>query len=473
MEKNLGHWLKTERESKGLSLHEIGIQLKIGAKILQAIEETDKNKLPAKTFLRGFVRSYAQFLKLDVQEALTLFQSEYGTTHPSIPAQGSSANSSSAPIETPPGPVSAAGLNSTASGGSSEGSQDFSSSKNGPGEEKKASATGIESLSNRGSKEANREASLKTASGGSSANSNTPLLGKRDSDLSGNRILITLGLVALVSLIVVVSKLIDKYRKEQVVTQTQVAGSSGEAGLDKSDLSDDADDLGAGKSPAYENLSPDPLAAGGNGTAASGTTNSTSASTPVGGPANPSVIATSPATAAAVATTPSPTGVSNSSSAASSSPAAPASSGTGVKPGANANNVTSASGNSGVSGGPAMTTSSSTSPSAGSPASTPAAKTGLPTEVILEGLGSVKVEYDLGNGKKDFVDLDKGSFHTLRSKAGITLNVSDGSQVLVYLNGKLRGRAGPKGQPAQLKYSPQQSGVSSTSTNSTTPSSTP
>ncbi len=56
----LGQFLKTEREKKGLSLHEIGMSLKINPKILKAIEDNDEPNLPAKTFLRGLIKSYAQ-----------------------------------------------------------------------------------------------------------------------------------------------------------------------------------------------------------------------------------------------------------------------------------------------------------------------------------------------------------------------------------------------------------------------------
>jgi cytoskeleton protein RodZ len=81
MEK-LGQLLKTEREKRGLSLHEIGMSLKINPKILKAIEDSETKNLPAKTFLRGFVRSYTQYLRLDVEYALKLFQTEYGPTRP-------------------------------------------------------------------------------------------------------------------------------------------------------------------------------------------------------------------------------------------------------------------------------------------------------------------------------------------------------------------------------------------------------
>ena len=96
----LGQLLKSEREKRGLSLHEIGMSLKINPKILKAIEDNDSANLPAKTFLRGFVRSYAQYLRLDVEHALKLFQAEYGTTRPEdVPAANVTSSPSS---EAPP-----------------------------------------------------------------------------------------------------------------------------------------------------------------------------------------------------------------------------------------------------------------------------------------------------------------------------------------------------------------------------------
>ena len=71
--KRTGEILKKERESQGLSLHEIGLSLKINSKILKAIEEGNSTQLPAKTFLRGFVQSYASYLKLNVEDVLKVF----------------------------------------------------------------------------------------------------------------------------------------------------------------------------------------------------------------------------------------------------------------------------------------------------------------------------------------------------------------------------------------------------------------
>jgi cytoskeleton protein RodZ len=81
----LGELLKSEREKRGLSLHEIGMSLKINPKILKAIEDGDQANLPAKTFLRGFVKTYAQYLRLDVNQALEMFQEEYGATRAETP----------------------------------------------------------------------------------------------------------------------------------------------------------------------------------------------------------------------------------------------------------------------------------------------------------------------------------------------------------------------------------------------------
>lgn len=82
--KKTGEILKKAREEKGLSLHEVGIFLKINTRILQAIEEGHVEKLPAKTFLRGFIQSYANYLKLDTKQVLKIFQAETSPPGPII-----------------------------------------------------------------------------------------------------------------------------------------------------------------------------------------------------------------------------------------------------------------------------------------------------------------------------------------------------------------------------------------------------
>ena len=80
--KKTGEILRKAREEKKLSLHEIGLSLKISTKVLRAIEEGDESQLPAKTFLRGFVQSYANFLGLSADQVLDVFYEEMGSTKP-------------------------------------------------------------------------------------------------------------------------------------------------------------------------------------------------------------------------------------------------------------------------------------------------------------------------------------------------------------------------------------------------------
>lgn len=84
--KTTGELLKEAREKKGVSLGEVSLATKINTRILKAIEDGDMKALPPKTFIRGFVQTYAQFLQLDVDEVLNHFHNEMGSTKPQIKA---------------------------------------------------------------------------------------------------------------------------------------------------------------------------------------------------------------------------------------------------------------------------------------------------------------------------------------------------------------------------------------------------
>ncbi len=75
-----GQILKENRERKGVTISEVSLSTKITIKTLHAIENGDPLNLPPKTFLRGFVRSYAVFLGLDPDEILRTFHEEMGST---------------------------------------------------------------------------------------------------------------------------------------------------------------------------------------------------------------------------------------------------------------------------------------------------------------------------------------------------------------------------------------------------------
>ncbi len=80
--KKIGFILKKAREEQGISIHQVHLALKIGSKTIQDIEEGILNDLPQKSFLRGFVQSYAKFLHLDIKETMDIYQSEMGSSHP-------------------------------------------------------------------------------------------------------------------------------------------------------------------------------------------------------------------------------------------------------------------------------------------------------------------------------------------------------------------------------------------------------
>lgn len=79
-----GQKLKEKRESARLTISEISLATKINPKVIAAMESGDMDSLPAKTFLRGFVRSYAAFLKMNTSEVLAVFNQEMGEQTPAV-----------------------------------------------------------------------------------------------------------------------------------------------------------------------------------------------------------------------------------------------------------------------------------------------------------------------------------------------------------------------------------------------------
>lgn len=77
-----GQILKENRERKGISISEVALATKINNRTIIAMEEGDVEKLPTKTFLRGFVRAYASYLELDVESVMSTFYEEMGSTKP-------------------------------------------------------------------------------------------------------------------------------------------------------------------------------------------------------------------------------------------------------------------------------------------------------------------------------------------------------------------------------------------------------
>lgn len=62
---DIGDYLREVRESLGLDTREVGQRLNIRAKYLAALEEGKIEVMPGKTYARGYLQNYAEFLGLD------------------------------------------------------------------------------------------------------------------------------------------------------------------------------------------------------------------------------------------------------------------------------------------------------------------------------------------------------------------------------------------------------------------------
>lgn len=71
--KNPGEPLRSTREKLGLSISDVSMATKINPRILKALEEGQKEGLPPGSFTRGFIRSYAAYLKIDAKPILDAY----------------------------------------------------------------------------------------------------------------------------------------------------------------------------------------------------------------------------------------------------------------------------------------------------------------------------------------------------------------------------------------------------------------
>ena len=98
----IGNSLREARLRQGLEFPELEQATKIRGKYLRALEEEQFEVLPAQTYVKGFLRSYADYLGLDGQLYVDEFNSRYvrgeleeeGQQQPFRPRTGSSQHSS-------------------------------------------------------------------------------------------------------------------------------------------------------------------------------------------------------------------------------------------------------------------------------------------------------------------------------------------------------------------------------------------
>ena len=75
----LGAVLRAEREKRGLSIEDAANHLKIGARLLRALEAGDSASLPHLAYTKGFIRSYSAYVGLSAEEisaALSALEAE-------------------------------------------------------------------------------------------------------------------------------------------------------------------------------------------------------------------------------------------------------------------------------------------------------------------------------------------------------------------------------------------------------------
>jgi cytoskeleton protein RodZ len=85
---DLGQLLREAREQKGVSFEEVEEATRIRQKFLQALEEEDYGALPAETYVRGFLRTYATYLELDPEELMATYEGRKDEGKVALPQPG-------------------------------------------------------------------------------------------------------------------------------------------------------------------------------------------------------------------------------------------------------------------------------------------------------------------------------------------------------------------------------------------------
>ena len=95
---DFGARLKQAREAAGYSIAEVSDELKLGSELIEALESSAPEDLPAATFTQGYLRNYARLLKLPSDEIVQAYNRQVPVVEPDlaptsgIPAQKNSAD---------------------------------------------------------------------------------------------------------------------------------------------------------------------------------------------------------------------------------------------------------------------------------------------------------------------------------------------------------------------------------------------
>ncbi|MGM0443788.1 MAG: RodZ domain-containing protein [Fibrobacterota bacterium] len=80
--KSVGQTLKRERVKKRLSIAHIAEDLKFNEEYIEALENSEFDKLPAPPYVRVYIKTLAGYLGLDSQKMLSQYAEETGSTFP-------------------------------------------------------------------------------------------------------------------------------------------------------------------------------------------------------------------------------------------------------------------------------------------------------------------------------------------------------------------------------------------------------
>lgn len=108
----IGARLAQARQAKGLSLGDVARQLKLTVKQVEALERDDHASFGSMVFVRGFLRGYARFVQLDINDDLARLEPAAPAQSPAVQAQRRAVplRSSRAPVWMIAGAVSLIGV---------------------------------------------------------------------------------------------------------------------------------------------------------------------------------------------------------------------------------------------------------------------------------------------------------------------------------------------------------------------------
>lgn len=75
--RTVGDFLRFHREEKDIDLKTIALRTKINFSVLQDLENNNYTKIPNKTYVRGFVRSFSKEVGADIEEAMYFLDKTY------------------------------------------------------------------------------------------------------------------------------------------------------------------------------------------------------------------------------------------------------------------------------------------------------------------------------------------------------------------------------------------------------------